>query len=170
MPKLLQIRQLETGDIDAVLAIQTACYPAHLIESAEALLAKSRLSPSSCWLAYENDRPLGYLFSHPWQGKIPPALDFPLACLPDQADCFFLHDLAIHPVARGCGAADKLLRHAMQWARAQRFSWTMLVAVQGSQSFWQRYGFSALAAAAPALQEKLAGYEPGAACLTACMT
>jgi hypothetical protein len=36
MSKLLQIRQFEAGDIDAILAIQTACYPAHLIESAEA--------------------------------------------------------------------------------------------------------------------------------------
>ncbi len=170
MSKLLQIRQFEAGDIDAILAIQTACYPAHLIESAETLLAKSRLSLSSCWLAHKNDRPLGYLFSHPWQGEIPPALDLPLACLPDQADLLFLHDLAIHPVARGCGVADRLLRNALQWAAAQRFSRTMLVAVQGSQPFWHRYSFSALAAETPALREKLAGYEPGAACLTACMT
>lgn len=166
MQNSYSIRQLQHSDCQSVLAIQSACYPEHLIESPEALLAKCTLSPESCWLAEHDGVAIGYLFSHPWHDKSPPALDHPLTALPANADTFFLHDLAIHPIARGKGIAQDLLQQAMIWAKKQNLHKAMLVAVQGSQSFWQRHGFDQHLAS-PELQIKLADYGAGAACLLA---
>lgn len=160
------LRHLQHHDCQSVLAIQSACYPDHLIESSEALLAKCKLSPESCWLAEHEGAALGYLFSHPWHDKSPPALDSPLTALPAEADTFFLHDLAIHPLARGQGIAQALLQQAMIWAKKQNLHKAMLVAVQNSQAFWQRHGFDQQPVS-PELQVKLAGYGAGATCLHA---
>src|SRR5471030_1536902 len=117
------------GDTSSIQFIQSACYPLQLLESSEALLAKQALSPHSCWLAENKHGPLGYLFAHPWHDNTLLILNRPLDNLPDQANTFFLHDLAIHPHARNQGLAQALIQQAMQWAREENFCKAMLVAV-----------------------------------------
>lgn len=167
LPLNYRIRLIQVDDAAAIQFIQSACYPAHLLESTQTLLAKCALSPQSCWLAESRQGPVGYLFTHPWQDSEPPALNQVLEQLPDPADTFFLHDLAIHPSARKQGLAQALIRQAMAWARKQRLCKAMLVAVQGSQAFWQQQGFNRPQLPGHALQEKLGHYGPDATCLIA---
>ncbi len=166
-PHAFRIRLIHAGDAASIQSIQTACYPPELRESSQSLLAKSALSPQSCWLAENDHGAQGYLFTHPWHDDAPPALNHPLDGLPNHANIFFLHDLAIHPASRGQGIAQALIRRALAWAQAENFRQSMLVAVQDSQAFWQRHGFSPRAVASSALQEKLKDYGPDASCLMA---
>ncbi|KAF0814089.1 hypothetical protein IGB42_00986 [Andreprevotia sp. IGB-42] len=144
----ITIRALDHNDLDAVCAIQTACYPAGFHESRAVFARKLAVSPDSHWLAEHRGEPIGYFLTHPWAGDAPPDLDHELAGLPAAPDCHFLHDLALHPVARGKGLAPRLIEAALQWGAQQGYARTMLVAVQGSVPFWQRWGFKPVAAAA----------------------
>ncbi|UXY13787.1 GNAT family N-acetyltransferase [Chitiniphilus purpureus] len=140
----MQLRVLTESDLDAVLAIQRECYPAAWQESRATFARKLALSPQSNWLAHEGDVALGYLFTHPWHDRTPPALDTGLPALPQGADRHFLHDLAIHPQARGRGIAARLVEHALAWGAAQGLREARLVAVLGAERFWQGLGFAPL--------------------------
>lgn len=164
-PTRFKIRNIQIQDASAIQSIQSACYPIELQETIEVLLAKSRLSPTSCWLAANERGILGYLFTHPWNDELPPELNSPLDTLPDMADTLFLHDLAIHPQARGLGIAQALLNHAHHWASSYRLQRAMLVAVRNSQGFWQRHGFKPVLTQSSHLNAKLRAYGPGSCCL-----
>ncbi|WP_273428817.1 GNAT family N-acetyltransferase [Chitinibacter tainanensis] len=138
------IRPLTAADLPAVAAIQASCYPPELLEQAECFAAKIAFSPASHWLAERDGEALGYLFCHPWQGWQPPELDSRQLCWPQPqaaADCFYLHDLAVAPSARGLGVAEQLIDTALSWARAQQLPRAMLIAVGRAPAFWQRHGF-----------------------------
>ena len=52
---------------------------------------------------------LGYAVSHPGRLGRPPALDSRLGELPSDADCLYLHDVALLPEARGLGLGESLV-------------------------------------------------------------
>ncbi|WP_220272003.1 GNAT family N-acetyltransferase [Crenobacter cavernae] len=137
------LRTMQEADLEAVLAVQRHCYRPELIESRHALASRRRLAPDTCWVAERADTLLGYLFAHPWAGEKPPALDTPLAGLPAGADTLFIHDLALHPDARGHGVGPKLVDEALRVARARGLVYSRLVAVQGADAFWARFGYRA---------------------------
>lgn len=56
---------------------------------------------------------------------------------------WFIHDLAVHPGARGQGIPALLLRASCATARAQGCHRIRIVAVNGSTSWWMRLGFRA---------------------------
>ncbi|BCL75454.1 N-acetyltransferase [Jeongeupia sp. HS-3] len=144
MPTPIHLSLLTPAMLDHVLAIQSACYPQHYNETREVFARKLALCADSHWLAWQGSEPVGYFFTHPWHGDTPPMLGHELTALPASADCHYLHDLAILPTARGLGVAQTLVGAALDWGRAQHFSRTLLVAVQGSAPFWARYGFAPL--------------------------
>ncbi len=154
----ITIKNIQISDAAAIQHIQAACYPRALQESIDNLLAKSRLSPDSCWIALNEQHALGYLFAHPWAGSLPPTLNHPLANLPDNTDTLFLHDLAIHPHARGLGIGRTLIDQARRWASEQQLQRALLVAVCQSHAFWQRWGFIPVAEHGCQLQAKLDAY------------
>lgn len=132
---------MKAGDLRHILDIQTHCYEEQFHETLTVLEAKLELSPESCWVV-EGDAALkGYLFAHPWFSAAPPAWNEVLSHLPDTADCFYLHDLAVAPNARGQGVAEALIKAARQEARRMGFTLAALTAVQGSVPFWNKQGF-----------------------------
>ena len=152
------LRAMRAADIDAVLAVQSQCYRAELIESRDALASRQRLSPDTCFVAEVDGRVRGYLFAHPWQGETPPALDTPLPALPEHCDTLFLHDMAISERLRGRGVAPRLMEKALRSARARGYRYARLVAVQGAASYWRKLGFKPY----PLGRGKLACYGDGA--------
>jgi hypothetical protein len=64
------------------------------------------------------------------------------------------------PVARRIGAASFITEALAKHARAHGFPTMSLVAVNGSQGFWERHDFAATEA--PHLADKLRSYEPAA--------
>ena len=89
-----------------------------------------------------------------------PALNMLLGAIPEAADTYYLHDLALLPAARGTGAAAMIVGDILRHARARGFAHASLVAVNGSLPFWYKHGFRVVDA--PGLSGKLESYEAAA--------
>ncbi|UTH75377.1 GNAT family N-acetyltransferase [Chromobacterium sp. IIBBL 290-4] len=135
------LRRMNAEDLPAVLHVQRRCYPDHLIESLDALASRQRLSPDTCWVAARQNALLGYLFAHPWRGDQPPSLNQPLRALPEAGDTLFIHDLALHPQARGHGLGPKLVGQALRQGRKLGLRHSRLVAVEGAAAWWRKHGY-----------------------------
>jgi N-acetylglutamate synthase-like GNAT family acetyltransferase len=98
--------------------------------------------------------------SHPWMSQSIPALDTLLGEIPAAADTYYLHDIAVLPVARRIGAATLIVAALLKHAEARGFASASLVAVNGSEGFWSRQGFAPFDS--PELVGKLLSYEAGA--------
>lgn len=103
---------------------------------------------------------LGYSFSHPWMKFSIPALNSLLKNIPEVADTYYLHDVALLPQARNLGGAKKLVELLVGSARSQGFDSVSLVAVNGSQPYWERQGF--VIQDVPQLHQKLRTYSEDA--------
>ncbi len=152
-------RTLTGYDMPAVEKIAGTVHP-NFFESPEVLAERQRIYFHGAYLLEVNERPAGYVLSHPYRlGELPP-LNTLLGELPAEADTYYIHDLAVLPVARRIGAASFITEALAKHARAHGFGTMSLVAVNGSQGFWERHEF--LAADAPHLNEKLRSYENAA--------
>ncbi len=162
----MQIRPAQPADLDAIMAIQAACYTAIVPESATSMGAKLAAAPHTCRVAVdEQGALLGYLLALPWRAAEPPLLDAPDCVLPPQPDTLYLHDLAIAPRARGLGVGQALARALLELAHTQGLPGAHLIAIQDSRGFWGSLGFVP-APLTPALQAKLASYGPEACYMT----
>ncbi len=153
----LLLRSLEATDLNQVMRIQAACYPAHFNEAAEIFAQRIADCGKSSWLALRDGQALAYLFSYPsLAGKVCPlGSEFsPVRA----ANCLYLHDMAVLPQAHGQGIASALLSNAMQYARRRDINQSALVAVQNSAPFWQKLGYQASYPLDPAQQQNLLSY------------
>ncbi|HEX7867634.1 MAG TPA: GNAT family N-acetyltransferase [Variovorax sp.] len=153
------VRAMHAADLDAVLAIQLACYGAGFVEDGTLIARRLAAAPHTGWVAEHEGGVRAYLAGYPSvAGKLTPLHgEFEVAA---QADSLYLHDLAVHPDASGLGLGPQLVRHA--WAHAAQAGWrhSTLVSVQSSVGFWQRQGYAATQPAGPEQQARLATY-PG---------
>ncbi|RQO64042.1 N-acetyltransferase [Variovorax sp. KBW07] len=153
------VRAMRADDLDAVLAIQLACYGAGFVEDGALIARRLAAAPHTGWVAEHQGRVRAYLAGYPsTAGKLTPLHgEFEVAPAPDS---LYLHDLAVHPEASGLGLGPRLVRHA--WAHAAQAGWrqSTLVSVQASVGFWERQGYAAAQPAGPAQQARLATY-PG---------
>ena len=152
-------RALTGYDLAALEKIAAAVHP-DFYESPEVLAERQKLYRNGAYLLEIGEKPAGYILSHPWSSASLPPLNQLLGDLPADADTYYIHDLALLPVARRIGAASFIVDALAKHAGAHGFATMSLVAVNGSQSFWERHGF--VAADRPDLAEKLATYEPAA--------
>jgi len=135
-----QWRPMGQEDVDAAAAISDRVHGAYTEEPA-IYAERLRLYPAGCFLLERDGEVLGYLVTHPWAGDRPPALDQLMGRLPDAADRYYLHDLALLPEARGTGAAAAAVNLTIAQARAAGFDRITLTAVNGADAFWRRQGF-----------------------------
>jgi N-acetylglutamate synthase-like GNAT family acetyltransferase len=82
-----------------------------------------------------------------------------------EADCLFLHDIALTEASRGLGLGRSLLESLKAVAARHGFARLGLVSVNNSRAYWLAQGFRILEADA-ALKAKLASYEADAAYMT----
>lgn len=157
------LRRLSPDDLDAVLRIQASAYP-ELAESPSAIADRLLQAPHWCWGAERDGQLCAYFLTHPWRKPTPPEWNRELPLLPAQSHTLYVHDLALGAVARGSGLASRLVGTVLQRARHARFTHAMLVAVQDSQRFWQRQGFTVRPIAGPATT--LQGYGDDARLMT----
>jgi GNAT superfamily N-acetyltransferase len=152
-------RPLTPADLPAVEAIAADVHP-DFFEEPAVFAERQRLYPDGTHILEAGGAPCGYVLSHPWRAASLPALNALLGTLPDDADSYYLHDLALLPRARGTGAAGRIVADLVAHARAEGFASMSLVAVNASQAFWERQGFAVKES--PALASKLDSYEPSA--------
>jgi hypothetical protein len=115
-----------------------------------------RLAPEGCFVLTDSERIVGYFCSHPWRRAKPPALHQMLGAIPTDADCWYVHDVAVDEVKRGGGAVAEVWERALEAARVKGYRTAMLVAVSGAGSYWQRLGF--IDATTDVLRAKLRDY------------
>ena len=139
---MIDIRKLAASDLPAVLRIQRECYCIGLRETADSVLVKLATSGTVCLGAWEGDHMYGYLLAHPSRiGEIT-ELDGELRAIPADANCMYIHDLAVSGCARGKGIAQLLLAEVRMVAENKDLNHFALVAVQKAEPFWVRWGFT----------------------------
>lgn len=159
------LRPLKPVDLAAAVALQNAVYMPLYCEPAEILGSRLEIAPTCCWGAFEDDRLLAYILSHPWPAAVPPAIGTTLGA-PPPGDNWFIHDLAIGEAARGLGLGRALVRRAADAAVALGLVRGDLIAVQGAGGFWARMGYADPPDLPAALAAKVAGYGPDARYMT----
>ncbi|MGL9616796.1 GNAT family N-acetyltransferase [Bradyrhizobium sp. U531] len=152
-------RPAHASDLPAISAIAARVHP-DLPESLEVFAEKMRLYPNGCRVLIAEDGIAGYGLSHPWMQRRIPPLNGLLARLPDDADCLYVHDVAVLPEFRG-GVLRAYIAEIEQLARGSGITTLALVSVYATRPMWQRLGFKPVAADAE-LRAKLASYGEGA--------
>lgn len=152
-------RPLAVADIPTIEAIAAQVHPG-FFEAPEVFAERQALFPDGTRLLEIAGHPAGYVLSHPWRYRRLPALNSLLGAIPQDADTYYIHDLALLPAARGTGAAGSIVRALTDLARSRNYPTMSLVAVNGSHGFWTKQGFADVHA--PELAGKLASYEDAA--------
>ena len=152
-------RPMAAADLPAVMAVAAQVHPDYP-ESEAVFAERLALHPAGCLVLAGGEGIGGYVLSHPWRVGQVPALDSLLGPLPDDADAYYIHDLALVPAARGGGAASTGVERLAAHARDAGFGRMALVAVGNSAGFWRRHGFRE--AHDEALARKLASYDSAA--------
>ena len=148
-------RPAHAADLPAIGAIAVRIHR-DLPERSEVLAEKIRLYPSGCRVLAAENETVGYGLSHPWmQHQIPP-LDGFLEKLPDDADCLYVHDVAVLPDFRG-GVTRAYVAAIEGLARSSGIAALTLVSVYGTRVLWERLGFRPVTPDA-ALRAKLTSY------------
>lgn len=137
-------RAMVAADLPAVQAVSDAVHDEYS-EPTAVYAERLVLYPAGC-LAFEDRGALaGYLISHPWHRDAPPRLGSLLGSIPRDPDTYYLHDLALLPSTRGCGAGRAATAFVVAQAAACGRDNITLVAINGADSFWSRQGFDYVA-------------------------
>ncbi len=128
-------------DLPAVEQIASAVHTGHC-ESGKVLAERRTLYHDGAYVLEVGERIAGYVLSHPWRFGDPPAFDNLVGCLPERADTYHIHDIALLPVARRIGAGGRIIKGLIKHAGAVGFQSVSLVAANRSSSFWIRFGFT----------------------------
>jgi GNAT superfamily N-acetyltransferase len=155
-----RVRTLTVADVPGLQQVQAACYGDEFIERSEVF--ERRLSvPQQCSIGLVRDGEAGlyaYAVAY-WSalGKVTPLNgDFTEAERTGQL--LYVHDVSVLPLLSGQGVARHLIEALLTQASARGIAQTALVSVQGSQGYWQRFGFRPYALNDPRQQENLATY------------
>jgi hypothetical protein len=148
-------RRAEPADIAAVGRL-SRLYLGDYAEEDFIFDERRQLCPEGCHVLSDGTAIGGYMISHPWRRADPPALNHLLDGLPTNADCWYIHDVAIDTGWRGSGGTAAIVAVLDGIARAADLRIMALVAVAGADGYWQRLGFRD--ATTVKLRVKLAGY------------
>jgi len=154
------VRVMFADDLPAIEAIQAEAYSGYFLETADVIAQRFHLSPTTAWVAEREGQVCAYLVGY-WSniGKIN-SLNAPFNRV-DNANCLYLHDLALLKSAQGFGLAKKLINAAVEHALTNSARALALLSVQNSRNFWQGFGFSAFTELEKKQQENLDTYLEG---------
>ena len=139
-PGSLSWRCMRQSDLVDVERVGDAVHPDYP-EDATVIAERLRLYPAGCLVLEGEKGVMGYAVAHPWLFGHPPPLNTLLKCLPDQANTFYIHDLALMSEMRGGGVGTKAVELLADQAKRDALASMSLVAVGGSLRFWRRSGF-----------------------------
>jgi len=135
------VRLMTLNDLIAIEHIQAEAYAGYFLESADVISQRFELSPTTAWVAEREGHVCAYLVCY-WSrvGKINPLnAHFTLV---ENANCLYLHDLALLKIAKGFGVGKKLIHAALEHALSKSAQALALLSVQNSKEFWKGFGFS----------------------------
>lgn len=151
---------MTVDDLAAVDVIAAKVHP-NFPEDVAVPAERLRLAPAGCYVLADDNGIVGYVVSHPWRAFPPPKLNTLLGALPEPPACWYIHDLALMPTARGRGHAGAIVERLAAVARQAGLRAMSLTAVSGSAPFWARHGF--VVETGPEIAAALASYGADAA-------
>ena len=83
---------------------------------------------------------MGFVLAHPWHSLAPPPLFKPLVG-GVSGEFLFIHDLVVSRASGGRGVGRIMAEHLMTLAKQLHYRQVLLVSVQDSMAFWQKFGF-----------------------------
>jgi GNAT superfamily N-acetyltransferase len=143
-------------DIGAVVEVARLSFPDHF-EDRACFQNRLALYPRGCFVLADGDAPAkGYLIAYPWRADSAPPLNTVIEGLPAEPALIYLHDLALHPQARGGGVTGAIVERLAEQAAEDGWPAIALVAVNDAVGFWSRHGFAERES--PGMAAKLASY------------
>jgi GNAT superfamily N-acetyltransferase len=137
-------RLLTADDVPELHRVEAEAYIPELHESDASFLRLIELFPEGAFGYFDAGGLCGYAFAAPSISGSTLPLRSVLDRIPDEADTFYIHDVAVAERCRGRGIARLLVTRLLELARARGFGRSELVSVQGSAPFWQKFGFEPL--------------------------
>lgn len=128
-------------DLPGVVQVASVVHPGYY-EAPDVLAERHALYHHGTYVLEVGERIAGYVLSHPWCYGTAPALNSRIGALPENADTYYIHDIALLPLARKVGAASQIVEGLIKHAIASGFPTISLIAVNGSLRFWSRFGFA----------------------------
>jgi len=138
---MVTFRPLAPADVGALHDLEAEVYVPALHVSDAAFLRLMELYPAGAIGAFDGEGLCGYAFGVPVGAGTTLDLQIPLAALDENADTFYIHDVAVATRRRGTGLGIALGTRLVEHARANGFTRGELVSVQGSAPFWEKLGF-----------------------------
>ncbi len=148
-------RAMTPDDLDGVVAVAAIGFPDHR-EDRDCFESRLSVFPQGCFVLADGGAVRGYLIAYPWAMDAAPVLNRPIDGLPTDASVLYLHDLALHPDARGGGWSRSAMSAVLDLARKGAWPTVALVAVNDAVGFWQGHGFEVRQT--PEMSLKLASY------------
>lgn len=143
----MNVQTIDATNWESILNIQAEAYQEIILEDLQVLKSKFTASPDTCFVALsEQGAILGYLLAHPWSGMEPPKLFEALPQL-TSGEYLYLHDMAVSSQAAGQGVGRAMFEALVAAVQRTGMQTIRLVAVQGSETFWARMGFTEIAGA-----------------------
>lgn len=149
-------RLMTVSDLPRVSAIAGEIH-VNFFEDAKVFAERQRLYPQGCYVLANEDSIQGYIVSHPWYFKQPPALNTLLKSIPALEETYYIHDIVLLPAVRRSGHASQIVKKLIAHAREAGFPNISLITVNKTEGFWQKLGFWLLED--PALGPILQTYE-----------
>ena len=138
----MHLRPLTRDDVAGLHRLEAESYLPSLHESDEAFLRLIELYPDGAFGYFDDEGLAGYAFGVPLTAGSTLELRTPLEKIPEAADTFYIHDVAVAERCRGRGVGRALGIRLLQLAEARGFERCELVSVQGSAPFWEKLGFT----------------------------
>jgi GNAT superfamily N-acetyltransferase len=137
----MRFRPLTREDVAELHRLEAESYLPSLHESDEAFIRLIELYPAGAFGYFDDEGLCGYAFGVPLKAGSTLELRTPLDKVPDRADTFYIHDVAVAERCRRCGVGRALAARLLDLAREGGFTRCELVSVQGSAPFWETLGF-----------------------------
>ena len=147
----LVISPAKLEHVDAIWSLQCDCYDPPMQESKGTFESIVRQGMSLVAVVprkedeeEEEEEVVGFLLAHRHCGGSWPLLHDPIEECPQDCPRLYIHDLSVRKDARGTGVGSRLVRAWLAAVAARRHAVTavLLVSVNGTRSFWERFGFS----------------------------
>jgi ribosomal protein S18 acetylase RimI-like enzyme len=140
----MQLRRLTAADLGAVHDIEVEVYLPSLVVADAAFERLIDLFPAGALGAFDDEGLCGFIVGLPLRSGSTLDLHAAPDRIPDDADVFYVHDIAVARRCRGRGVGSRLAAALLVAARAAGFTRAELVSVQGSAPFWAAFGFRAV--------------------------
>ncbi|MBI1328133.1 MAG: GNAT family N-acetyltransferase [Alphaproteobacteria bacterium] len=143
LDKVATWQPMLAADLKHLKRLSDLLFPDYL-EDYEVLEERWKICPLGCFILKNYSfNAVGYALAHPAKLKAPPK-ENRIFIVPEDADCFHIHDICMLYDYQGYGYAGRVLRDIAAYALERGFNKLAIVAVHNSRRIWEKYGFKPL--------------------------